>query len=90
MLAQFYGKQTVLAKKKRGPSPTGKGVQVVVRMQPGPLEALDVWIAKQKEPNLSRPEAVRRLIEIGLGGRSHLPRRTENHSQDEKTGKRAK
>jgi len=59
------GKRTVLAKKKRGPPPTGKGVQVVVRMQPAPLAALDAWVAKQKDQP-SRPEAIRRLVEIGL------------------------
>jgi hypothetical protein len=58
-------KQTVLAKKKRGPAPTGKGVQVVVRLQPDPLAALDAWVAKQKgEP--TRAEAIRRLVELGL------------------------
>jgi hypothetical protein len=31
-----------------------------------PLAALDGWIAKQKEPDLSRPEAIRRLVEMGL------------------------
>ena len=55
----------MLAKKKRGPPPTGKGVQVVVRMQPAPLAALDVWVAKQKDQP-SRPEAMRRLVELGL------------------------
>jgi hypothetical protein len=59
------GKKTVLAKKKRGPPPTGKGVQVVVRMQPAPLAALDAWVAKQKDQP-SRPEAMRRLVELGL------------------------
>jgi hypothetical protein len=29
------------------------------------LAALDAWIAKQREP-LSRPEAIRRLVEAGL------------------------
>jgi hypothetical protein len=60
------GKQTVIAKKRRGPVPTGKGQQVVVRMQPAPLADLDSWIKRQKEPDLSRPEAIRRLVEIGL------------------------
>ena len=55
----------MLAKKKRGPPPTGKGVQVVVRMQPAPLAALDAWVAKQKDQP-SRPEATRRLVELGL------------------------
>jgi hypothetical protein len=59
------GKKTVVAKKKRGPPPTGKGVQVVVRMQPAPLAALDAWVAKQKDQP-SRPEAMRRLVEMAL------------------------
>jgi hypothetical protein len=31
-----------------------------------PLAAVDAWIAKQKDPDLSRPEAIRRLVEMGL------------------------
>ena len=58
-------KQTMLAKKKRGPAPTGKGEQVVVRWQPDPLAALDAWVAKQKDKP-TRAEAIRRLVEIGL------------------------
>ena len=58
-------KQTVLAKKRRGPAPTGKGTQVVVRMQPPALAALDAWAARQ-DGELSRPEAVRRLVERAL------------------------
>jgi hypothetical protein len=57
--------QTVLAKKKRGPAPTGIGVQVVVRMQPNPLSALDRWAAKQSDQP-TRAEAIRRLVELGL------------------------
>jgi hypothetical protein len=30
------------------------------------LKALDKWIAKQNEPAIDRPEAIRRLVEIGL------------------------
>ena len=59
-------KKTVLAKKKRGPAPTGKGEQVVVRWQPGPLAALDAWVEEQKDPDLTRAEAIRRLVELGL------------------------
>jgi hypothetical protein len=33
---------------------------------PGPLAKVDQWIARQKEPGLSRPEAIRRLVEIAL------------------------
>jgi hypothetical protein len=61
----FMAKKTVLAKKKRGPSPTGIGVQVVVRMQPNPLSALDRWAAKQSDQP-TRAEAIRRLVELGL------------------------
>jgi hypothetical protein len=59
------GKQIVLAKKRRGPAPTGKGVQVVVRLQPDPLRVLDEWAAKQND-HPTRAEAIRRLVEIGL------------------------
>lgn len=31
-----------------------------------PLAALDAWIANRKEPELSRPEVIRRLVELGL------------------------
>lgn len=58
---------TVNANKRRGrPVTTGTGTIVGVRMLDGPLAELDAWIAKQKEPDLSRPEAIRRLVEIGL------------------------
>jgi hypothetical protein len=56
-------KQTVIPKKKRGPPPTGKGTPIVVRMQPSQLKALDFWIGSN---DLTRPEAVRRLVELGL------------------------
>jgi Arc/MetJ-type ribon-helix-helix transcriptional regulator len=62
-------KSTVIPKKKRGPPPTGKGEPVVVRMQPQLLAFLDGWIGKQKPPYPSRPEAVRRLVELGLKGK---------------------
>jgi hypothetical protein len=58
-------KQTVLAKKRRGPAATGKGVQVVVRMQPPLLAGLDAWIAAQDD-NPTRPEAVRRVLQKAL------------------------
>lgn len=60
-------KKTVIPRKKRGPPATGKGEPVVVRMHPPMLAGLDEWIAKQKQPFPSRPEAVRRLVELGLG-----------------------
>lgn len=40
-------------------------VPILVRVPPADLEPIDDWIAKQKE-TLSRPEAIRRLVELGL------------------------
>jgi hypothetical protein len=37
-----------------------------VRIQPAPLAVLDSWIKRQKAPDLTRPEAIRRLVELGL------------------------
>ena len=52
--------------KKRGRPATGKGVQVVVRLQPDDLDALDAHIAAQPEPKPTRPEAIRRVLAKGL------------------------
>jgi len=40
-------------------------VQVVVRLQPNPLAAIDKWVAKQPDQP-TRAEAIRRLVEMGL------------------------
>ena len=53
-------------KRKGRPVTTGTGTTIGVRMLDAPLAALDFWIDKQKEPDLSRPEAIRRLVELGL------------------------
>lgn len=55
--------------KTRGrPKTTGKGTLIGVRMLDEPLSAVDRWIEQQHEPDLSRPEAIRRLVELGLAG----------------------
>jgi hypothetical protein len=57
----------VITKKRRGrPVTTGKGTLIGVRLLDEPLAELDAWIARQEQPDLSRPEAIRRLVEIGL------------------------
>jgi hypothetical protein len=57
----------VITKKKRGrPVTTGKGTLIGVRLLDAPLATLDGWISRQKEPDLTRPEAIRRLVELGL------------------------
>jgi hypothetical protein len=48
----------------------------VTRFQPNPLAALDAWIARQREP-MSRPEAIRRLVEAGLKAKPTLPLHTK-------------
>ena len=36
-----------------------------MRLETAQFEALDAWISRQKDP-ISRPEAIRRLFELGL------------------------
>lgn len=56
-----------IPKKKRGrPSTGGRREGILVRLEPDQFDALDSWIAKQKDTDLTRPEAIRRLVEIGL------------------------
>ena len=45
MVPRFMAKTSVVPKKKRGPAPTGKGVQVGERWHPSELAAIDAWIA---------------------------------------------
>jgi hypothetical protein len=55
-----------IPKKRRGrPSTGGRREGVLVRLEPEQFEALDAWIMKQAEP-LTRPEAIRQLVELGL------------------------
>lgn len=51
----------MLAQKRRGPAPTGKGTQVVVRLQPDMLDWLDTERGKL-DPQPSRPEMVRLIL----------------------------
>jgi hypothetical protein len=41
------------------------GTLVGVRLQPEQIKAIDTWAAKQK-PSVTRPEAIRGIIELGL------------------------
>jgi hypothetical protein len=68
----------MVPQKKRGPpSRGGPGVQIQVRLQAEPLAALDTWRAEQPQEGdevLTRPEAVRRLVDKALG-RDDEPKR---------------
>jgi hypothetical protein len=62
---------SVITKKRRGrPVTTGKGTLIGVRLLDEPLAVLDDWITRQKERDLTRPEAIRRLVELGLTAKS--------------------
>jgi hypothetical protein len=50
------------------PKTTGTGQAQVVRMHNHQIASIDAWIAMQAD-EMSRPEAIRRLVEIGLKSR---------------------
>jgi hypothetical protein len=52
-------------RKKRVGRPRVGAVLIGVRVPPADLAVLDAWI-KMNAPDLSRPEAIRRLVELGL------------------------
>jgi hypothetical protein len=55
-----------IPKNKRGrPSTGGRRKGILVRLEVSQLAALDKWADSQAEPT-SRPEAIRRLVELGL------------------------
>ena len=57
-------RKKVLPRKKPGrKKTTGTGVPVVVRMHKPQIKQLDQWIG---ETGLSRPEAVRQIVQWGL------------------------
>jgi hypothetical protein len=58
-------KKTPISKKRRGPAPTGVGKAQLVRIHDKQLAEIDAWAGNQ-EGSLSRPEAIRRLVELGL------------------------
>jgi hypothetical protein len=59
-------KTGVISKKKRGPPPTGRGLQVGERWHPAELAAIDAWIASSSDKTLTRAHAIRRLVALGL------------------------
>jgi hypothetical protein len=51
-------------KKRIGRPPVG-AILIGVRVPPADVITLDAWI-KKHDPEMSRPEAIRRLVELGL------------------------
>ncbi|MET4370227.1 hypothetical protein ABIA99_002915 [Bradyrhizobium sp. LB12.1] len=62
-------KSTVSNIRKKRPlgRPRVDAVPVMVRMPPNEMQGVDRWIEGRPPPKPSRPEAIRRLVEIGLG-----------------------
>ncbi len=59
--------KTVITRKgKRGPTPTGKGTLIGVRLQPDLLDWVDTERAKL-DPEPSRPEFIRKVLEERRG-----------------------
>jgi hypothetical protein len=54
-----------LKRKKPGPKPTGIGPTIGLRLYTDMERDVSDWIARQPD-ELSRPEAIRRLIQRGL------------------------
>jgi hypothetical protein len=79
-----------IAKKRGRPKTTGLGEGVLVRLHDPLLSGLDEWRATQ-EGNPSRPEAIRRMIEIVLSATQGTKRALKSKSpaaKPRRTGKR--
>jgi len=59
-------RSVTLRKKKRPAPPSGKGTPIGLRLAPATLARVDRWAASQQD-DPSRPEAIRRLVELALG-----------------------
>jgi hypothetical protein len=55
-------------KRPRGRPRTGRDPAIGVRLPPALTAKMTAWIERQPDPKPSRSEAIRRLIERGLGG----------------------
>lgn len=70
-------KKSMVPKKRRGPAPTGKGIQVGERWHASELAAIDAWIASSPDKMLTRAHAIRRLVALGLRVKSQRGRSSE-------------
>jgi hypothetical protein len=58
--------------KKRGRPATGRDPLVALRLPPSLVSAIETW-AEGQNSSLSRSEAIRRLVEIGLASQPVIP-----------------
>jgi len=74
-------RRSVMAQKKKRAAPrTDKGKLIALRLQPGLLARVDRWAASQTD-DPSRPEAIRRLVGLGLAIAPLAGVRTEKAAQ---------
>jgi hypothetical protein len=72
----------VTPKRRDRPSTGGQKDGILVRLEADQFDALDVWIDKQSDQP-TRPEAIRRLVTIGLSaGGSPQAKRTSQSTAD--------
>jgi hypothetical protein len=65
-LYRLIMKKAISRTEKRGRGrPATHPTSIHLTLAPGPLAEVEEWIERQKEP-YTRPEAIRRLVEIGL------------------------
>jgi len=62
--------------KKRGRPATGKDPMMALRMPPAFKARIDSWAEAQKD-KLSRSEAIRRLVELGLAADAKRPQKSK-------------
>ncbi|MGY3443477.1 hypothetical protein [Bradyrhizobium sp. USDA 4473] len=69
-----------ISKGRGRPKTTGPGTGILVKMHDPELEAIDEWIEKQADEP-SRPEAIRRLLQIALTSSTAVRPKTESQRQ---------
>jgi hypothetical protein len=62
----FMAKSISRTEKRTRGRPATNPTSIHLTLAPGPLADVDRWVEKQEDPDLTRPEAIRRLVEIGL------------------------
>jgi hypothetical protein len=66
-LYRLFMAKSISRTEKRGRGrPATNPTSIHLTLEPGPLADVDEWIEKQKDPDLTRPKAIRRLVELGL------------------------
>src|ERR1700680_3254852 len=63
---RYWMNKAITRTRKSRARPSTGAESVHLRVLPDQAAAIDAWIKRQKEPDLSRPEAIRRLVELGL------------------------